>query len=42
MADGKITKPTNTQIKRTEAPVEILSVKFSVPPAKIFYPNYWR
>jgi hypothetical protein len=42
VADGKSVKPTNAQIKRAEALVEMLSVKFNVPPAKIFYPNNWR
>jgi hypothetical protein len=42
VADGKSAKPTNAQIKRTEALVEALSAKFGVPPTKISYPNNWR
>jgi hypothetical protein len=42
IADGKSVRPTNAQIKRAEALVEALSAKFSVPPAKIFYPSKWR
>ena len=42
VADGKRVRPTDSQIKRTESIVETLSAKFSVPPAKIFYPTNWR
>jgi hypothetical protein len=42
VADGKSVKPTNAQIKRTEAIVEMLSAKNNIPPAKIFYPSNWR
>ncbi len=42
VADGKTVKPTNSQIKRAEALVETLSMKFNIPAAKIFYPNNWR
>jgi hypothetical protein len=42
VADGKNVKPTNAQIKRTEALIEMLSAKNNIPPAKIFYPNNWR
>lgn len=42
VADAKSVRPTDSQIKRTEALVDALSHKFSVSPAKIFYPNNWR
>ena len=42
VADTKSVRPTDSQIKRTEALVDTLSHKFSVTPAKIFYPNNWR
>ena len=42
VADGKSSRPTDSQIKRTESLVDALSHKFSVQPAKIFYPNNWR
>jgi len=42
VADGRSVRPTDSQIKRAEALVETLSAKFSVPPAKIFYPSNWR
>ena len=42
VADGKNIRSTDTQIKRTEALVDALSHKFSVAPAKIFFPNNWR
>jgi len=42
VADGKSIRPTNSQIKRTEALVEALLMKFSVPASQIFYPANWR
>ena len=42
VADGKSVKPTNAQIKRTEALIETLSAKNNIPAAKIFYPSNWR
>ncbi|MBN2020812.1 MAG: hypothetical protein JW749_11385 [Sedimentisphaerales bacterium] len=42
VADGKNIRPTDSQIRRTESLVDALSKKFSVTPAKIFYPNNWR
>jgi hypothetical protein len=42
VADGKSIRPTNSQIKRAEALIEALSLKFSVTPTKIFYPANWR
>jgi hypothetical protein len=42
VADGKNVRQTDSQIKRAEALVEALSGKFSIPPAKIFYPTSWR
>jgi hypothetical protein len=42
VADGKSVRPTNSQIKRTEALVEALLMKFSVPAGQIFYPANWR
>jgi hypothetical protein len=42
VADGRNIRPTNAQIKRTEALVESLAMKFNVPATKIFYPTNWR
>ena len=42
VADGRSIRPTNSQIKRTEALVESLAMKFNVPATKIFYPTNWR
>jgi hypothetical protein len=42
VADGRHVRPTNAQIKRTEALVESLAMKFNVPATKIFYPTNWR
>jgi hypothetical protein len=42
VADGKSVRPTNSQIKRTEALVESLVMRFNVPAAQIFYPANWR
>lgn len=42
VADGKSVRPTNSQIKRTEALIEAVAMKFSVPASQIFYPANWR
>jgi hypothetical protein len=42
VADGKGVRPTNSQIRRTEALVETLAMKFNVQAAQIFYPANWR
>ncbi len=42
VADGRSVRPTNAQIKRTEALIESLAMKFNVPATKIFYPTNWR
>jgi hypothetical protein len=42
VADGKSTRPTDSQIKRVESLVDALSQKFTVTPSKIYYPNNWR
>lgn len=41
IADGKIIRTTDFQIKRAEALVEVLSRKFSIAPASIYYPDNW-
>ena len=41
IADNKIARPTNFQIKRTEALVEELSRKFDIQSALIYYPDNW-
>jgi hypothetical protein len=42
MADDKATRPTDFQIKRTEALVEGLSRKFNIRPESIHYPDNWQ
>ncbi|MHC4570906.1 MAG: peptidoglycan recognition protein family protein [Planctomycetota bacterium] len=42
IADGKDTRPTDSQRKRTEALVEQLQRKFDIKPNSIFYPNDWQ
>ncbi len=42
VADGKGVKLSSSQIQRAEALVEALSIKFSIPASKIFYPTNWR
>jgi len=42
IADDKIARPTDCQIKRTEALVEGLSRKFNIQSASICYPDNWR
>ncbi len=42
IADGKTARPTDFQIKRTEALVEALRRKFNIQPEHIYYPNDLR
>ncbi len=42
VADGKSVRPTNSQIRRAEALVEALVLKFNIPAANVFYPANWR
>ena len=42
IADDKVTRPTDFQIKRTEALVEGLSRKFNIRPESIHYPDNWQ
>jgi len=42
IADDKVTRPTDFQIKRTEALVEGLSRKFNIRPESIHYPDSWQ
>jgi hypothetical protein len=42
IADGKTTRPTDYQFKRTDALVERLCRKFDVAPASIYYPSDWK
>ena len=41
ITDGKLVLPTNSQIKRTEALVEVLSRRFNIQAASICYPDNW-
>ena len=41
VSDGKTVRPTGCQIKRTEALVEELRKKFSVPLQSIYQPKDW-
>jgi hypothetical protein len=41
IADGKSVRPTDCQIKRTEALVEALCRKFSIAPESVYYPKDW-
>lgn len=41
IVDGKITFPTDFQIKRAEALVEGLSERFGIRLTSIYYHNYW-
>jgi hypothetical protein len=41
ISDGKISYPTNFQIKRTEVLVESLSRKFDIQSESIYYPDNW-
>jgi len=41
IANGTTTRPTDCQIKRTEALVEGLSRKFNIPSASIYYSDNW-
>ena len=42
IADIKIARPTDMQIKRTEALAEELSRKLNINSASIYYPDNWR
>jgi len=42
VADGKTTRPTDCQIKRTEVLVEDLCRKFEILPEYIYYPDDWQ
>jgi len=42
IADGKTVRPTDFQIKRTEALVEGLCRKFDIQPESIYYPSDWQ
>ncbi len=42
IADSETARPTNLQIKRTEALVEALRRKFNIQPEYIYYPNDLR
>ncbi len=42
IADGQTVRPSDLQIKRTEALVEGLCRKFDIKPDSIYYPNDWR
>ena len=42
VSDGEDMKPTDCQVKRTEALVEKLYRKFSILPDSIYYPSAWR
>ncbi len=42
IADSETARPTNLQIKRTEALVEALRRKFNIQPEYIYYPNDFR
>ena len=42
IADGKTTRPTDFQRKRTEALVEGLCKKFDIAPQSIYYPDDWQ
>ena len=42
IADGVRTLPTENQIRRTTALVEMLSRKFDIPAGKIRYPSNWQ
>lgn len=42
IADGRIVRPTDCQIKRLEALVESLCRKFQIHSEAIYYPSDWR
>jgi len=42
IADGKSSAPTDFQIKRTEALIEALRLKFDIQPENIYYPGDWK
>lgn len=41
IADGKTTYPTDFQIKRVEALVDLLCRKFEILPKSVYYPSGW-
>ena len=42
IADGQTCRPTDSQIKRIQALVEVLSRKFDIQPEYIYYPSNWK
>jgi hypothetical protein len=42
VSDGRATRPTDCQIKRTQVLVTELCKNFNIKQASIFYPNDWR
>jgi len=42
IADGKTCRPTDFQIKRTEALAEGLCRKFDIQPEHVYYPSDWQ
>ena len=42
IADNKTTRPTDFQIKRTQALIEALYRKFDIPADAIYYPKDWH
>jgi len=42
IADGKIARPTDVQMKRVETLIEGLCRRFQIAPASVYYPSDWR
>ena len=42
IADDEAIRPTDFQIRKTEALVETLSRKFNIRPESIHYPDNWQ
>lgn len=42
IADSQTSRPTDSQIKRAEALVEVLCRKFDISPEYIYYPDDWK
>jgi len=42
VADGKSKPPTDSQLKRVGALVEVLCGKFKIPAESVYYPGDWR
>ncbi|MHC4423616.1 MAG: N-acetylmuramoyl-L-alanine amidase [Planctomycetota bacterium] len=42
IADSQSSRPTDSQIKRAEALVEVLCRKFDISPEYIYYPDDWK